>query len=192
MNEDSSAKDRALQLAIDEAKRRQDLNIAVYQANTTRLLEAVRAGNKAGSDALRAVTLLNGGAAVALLAFIGHLASLSAPQTTIVSLRYPLAVFVTGAFLAVFASAVNYFGQGFVTGQLSAEFAAMDEELSAEERKKAERRKEKFKTGFKVTNTFAILVGVFALAAFGLGCYKAYRAFDYLRSDRSAHCASIT
>ena len=76
MNENSSAKDRELQLAIDEAKRRQDLDIAVYQANTTRLLEAVRAGNKAGSDALRAVTLLNGGAAVALLAFIGHLASL--------------------------------------------------------------------------------------------------------------------
>jgi hypothetical protein len=64
-------------------------------------LEATKAANKAAEDALKAVTLLNGGAAVAMLAFIGHLASTRGDQATLTLLNRPLFDFVVGTFLSV-------------------------------------------------------------------------------------------
>jgi hypothetical protein len=110
MNEDfSKAADRAAQLAVADLQRKQSIELAVYTTNTSRLLEAIRAGNNAGSEALKAVTLLNGGAAVALLAFVGHLASIAAPRAAIHALRTPLVFFVAGTFLAGVATAIGYF-----------------------------------------------------------------------------------
>jgi len=79
----SEALDTALRIALDAVQRQQAIDLAAYAASTSRSLEATRAGNAAGTEALRAVTLLNGGAAVALLAFISHLASIGAPQSAI-------------------------------------------------------------------------------------------------------------
>jgi hypothetical protein len=46
--------------------------------------------------------LINGGSAVALLAFIGHLASAGNPATPISSFANPLLYFVIGLFAAAF------------------------------------------------------------------------------------------
>jgi hypothetical protein len=71
-----------------------------------------------------------------------------------------------GAFLAVVASAITYFAQGFVVRSLKHEFASLDEEKPPEERGKAKKRMGRSKLGFGIVNTFAILFGVMALYAF--------------------------
>ncbi|PYK45626.1 MAG: hypothetical protein DME46_03715 [Verrucomicrobia bacterium] len=174
----SEALDKALRIALDAVQRQQAIDLAAYAANTSRSLEATRAGNAAGTEALRAVTLLNGGAAVALLAFIGHLASIGAPQSAIRVLREPLTWFVVGAFLAVAASAITYFAQGFTIRSLKHEFDSLDEEKPKEKRENARRRMGRSKLGFGIVNSFAVVFGVMALCAFVGGGCKAYRAFD--------------
>ena len=174
----SEASDRALRIALDAAQRQQAIDLAAYAANTSRSLEATRAGNAAGTEALKAVTLLNGGAAVALLAFIGHLASIGAPQSAIRARREPLTWFVGGAFLAVVSGAITYFAQGFVIRSLKHEFEALDEEKSELERGNARKRRGRCQRGFQIVNALAVLFGVMALCAFVGGACKAYRAFD--------------
>src|SRR5438128_5691304 len=94
----------AFEIATEEHKSA----LAEYAADTERALESVRAGNASGREALRAITLINGGAAVAMLAFIGHLASTSASPTMIINFAKPLRLFVIGTLLSVIASGVTY------------------------------------------------------------------------------------
>lgn len=66
-----------------------------------------------GEFAIKAISsalLLNGGAAIAGLAFVGTLASLGRP---IIQLKYPLLGFAVGAALAVFAAMAFYIAQVF-------------------------------------------------------------------------------
>jgi hypothetical protein len=74
-------------------------------------IEMFRSVIQAGQSALRTAFLMNGGASVALLAFIGHLSSV-APQK--VRLLAPsLVVFVSGVLVAALASGVTYLSQWF-------------------------------------------------------------------------------
>lgn len=72
------------------AEANQRASLAQYDADVQTSLEATKAANKSAADALRAVTLLNGGAAVAMLAFIGHLASTRVDPLTLDLLKRPL------------------------------------------------------------------------------------------------------
>ena len=65
----------------------------------------------AGQSALRSAFLMNGGGAVAVLAFIGNLAN-NDPQR-IPSLAPSLTVFVTGVLLVTVASGGTYLSQWF-------------------------------------------------------------------------------
>jgi hypothetical protein len=64
-----------------------------------------------GQAALRSITLINGGAAVALLAFIGHLVSVTSPTLSVLPFAGALQHFVFGVFFAALASGTTYLSQ---------------------------------------------------------------------------------
>jgi hypothetical protein len=115
-------------------------------------VEMFRSVIQAGNNALRTAFLMNGGASVALLAFVGHLSSV-APER-VPTLAPSLAVFVGGVLVAALASGVTYLSQWFYAGEQSWQR----------------------KTGFAL-NIAAILLGLGAYGVFGFGMWRAYRVF---------------
>ena len=97
-------------------------DMVLYKANLQRWVEEhknahshqvemFRSVISAGQSALRSAFLMNGGGAVAVLAFIGNLAN-NDPQR-IPSLAPSLTVFVTGVLLVTVASGATYLSQWF-------------------------------------------------------------------------------
>ncbi len=98
--------------------------------------------------------LINGGAAVALLAFLGNLITRSGASTNVVAFAGSMRTFVVGVFLAALAYATTYLSQLFYDGE-----------------KDWQRR-----TGF-VLHVITILIGAASLAAFLWGAHAAYNGF---------------
>ena len=107
-----------------------------------------------GQSTLKSLMLINGGAAVALLAFLGNLVTRSDPSANIVAFADSMRMFVIGVFLAAVAYATTYFSQLFYAGA-----------------KKWQRR-----TGL-VFHVLTTLVGTASLIAFLWGALVAYDAF---------------
>jgi hypothetical protein len=84
--------------------------LAQYEADVQMWLESWKAANESGREAIKACTLLNGGAAVAMLAFVGHLASIPTRPGLISTFEQPLLWFVAGTFLSVFGGCITYVG----------------------------------------------------------------------------------
>jgi hypothetical protein len=119
----------------------------------TQRVEMFRSVIQAGQNALRTAFLMNGGASVALLAFIGHLSSVAPGR--IPSLAPSLAVFVCGVLVAALATGVTYLSQWFYAGDPSWQK----------------------KTGFAL-NIATILLGLSAYGIFAFGMWRAYRVFE--------------
>jgi uncharacterized membrane protein YvlD (DUF360 family) len=73
------------------------------EANMQWPLEMFRAGTTTGAEAIKAAILINGGAAVAVLAFISHLT-----KPEVARFAVPLFLFVGGVFASAVASGVTY------------------------------------------------------------------------------------
>lgn len=154
--------------------------LAEYAADTQRSLESFRAGNESGTEAIKAATLINGGASVAMLAFIGHLASIQAKAAVIMGFAEPLRLFVMGALLGVVASGVTYLAHMFYIGSLTREFRSKEAKREGDEKLASIKHKASVRWGHvgQGINFIAILTVVAALLCFGFGCYIAYRAFE--------------
>src|SRR6267143_3663544 len=100
--------------------------LAEYQVDTQRSFEVFRAGTTTGAEAIKAVTLINGGAAVAVLAFIGHLVSIRATPVAVMNFAEPLALFVIGVLASVLGSGVTYLVHWCYVTALSYEFAGKE------------------------------------------------------------------
>jgi hypothetical protein len=66
-------------------------------------------------SAINSATLINGGAAVALLAFIGHIATADASDLTIDPFAPALYTFALGVFFGAMANGTQYLGELFLT-----------------------------------------------------------------------------
>ena len=115
-------------------------------------VEMFRSVIQAGQNALRTAFLMNGGASIALLAFIGHLSSVA--PTKVSTLAPSLTVFVGGVLVAALASGVTYLSQWCYAGDPSWQK----------------------KTGFAL-NIAAILIGLGAYGVFAFGVWRAYHVF---------------
>ena len=108
-----------------------------------------------GQSALKSMMLINGGAAAALLAFLGSLIARASPSAAnIIAFAGSMRLFVIGVFLAALAYATTYFSQLFYDGE-----------------KKWQQR-----TGLAL-HIFTSLIGASSLGAFLWGANAAYRAF---------------
>lgn len=117
-------------------------------------LEGFRQIIALGQSTLKSMMLINGGAAVALLAFLGNLITRSGSSENIVAFAGSMRLFVIGVFLAAVAYATTYFSQLFYDGE-----------------KDWQRR-----TGL-VFHVVTSLVGAASLAAFLWGAHAAYIGF---------------
>lgn len=105
-----------------------------------------------GQNALKTSFLLNGGAAVALLAFIGKLTDSS--KTLIPQFALPLTIFVAGVLTISMTSGFTYLSQWFYAGN----------------------KPWKIKTGL-VLNIVSIVLGLSSYAIFIWGMCKSYSVF---------------
>lgn len=101
---------------------------------------------KSGASAINVGLVINGGAAVALLALIGHLAASSAGASRFTVLTEPLSYFSAGVFLNALARGADY-------------FAGMSVVLKREGRRRF----------FYALTIFLIIL---CLLAFPLGCWR--------------------
>ncbi|MFA7585631.1 MAG: hypothetical protein WCY11_05455 [Novosphingobium sp.] len=127
-----------LQTWVEDHKRSHNQSVEMFRSVIT-----------AGQNALRTAFLMNGGSAVAVLAFIGHLATNA--ESKVPLFAPSLAIFVTGVLVAAVASGVTYLSQWF--------YAA--DKAWAE------------KTGF-VLNIAAIVLGISSYVVFAFGISEAY------------------
>ena len=159
--------------------------IAEYNADVQRALETYKTANKSGLEAMKAIAFLNSGAAVATLAFIGHLAAIHAETATIMGFVRALVIFVVGAFSAILAFGVTYLMSRFsgiaLDHQLEEKSAGMDDRHSDEIRHRG-----KAKTWYAIAEAMNIAAAVFCILAlvwFVRGAFIGYRAFGRVGSE---------
>jgi hypothetical protein len=95
--------------AIEFAKLQQASDLAKYAAD----VEVGKSVIDTAKTLIRSLILINGGSAVALLAFIGHLASIPQGTLLIASFAVPLGWFVIGLLAAVLFAGSLCLGQKF-------------------------------------------------------------------------------
>lgn len=128
-----------------------------------------------GANAVRALLLVNGGASVAMLAFLGHLfSSRNGVEVNVDSIRLCLLLFGIGTALATFCAGWTYFTQSIYAEHLRKCNAAISKHLannSTEELNLSESR------AGNAMNWIAIVAGFGSYVAFCLGIWEAYQAF---------------
>jgi hypothetical protein len=152
---DRFIKDPSVEFSPDRMERyKADLQLMVEAEKSNHLssLEMFRTVIQSGQNALKTAMLMNGGASIALLAFIGKLTE--ARQGHIPAFTNALAVFVLGVFCIVVASGTTYLSQWFY----------------------AEEDGWKHKTGFGF-NLVSIFLGLSSYGLFLWAMTKAYAAF---------------
>lgn len=123
-------------------------NRAVHETN----LEMLKSVLEAGRTALTSVILINGGAAVALLAYLGNLLSKNPKLEPPADISIGLVLFASGVLSGAMASGSRYVSQSFYS-------------------------KDWDKSG-NTFNGLSILLALSAYVMFGLGVWAAYQAFS--------------
>jgi len=85
--------------------------LAQYDAENARHLEMFKSVITAGQSALKSALLINGGAAVAMLAFVGSVWEESLALCTVIYLLVAMGLFVVGVLLGAIASGLTYLAQ---------------------------------------------------------------------------------
>jgi hypothetical protein len=117
-------------------------------------LEGFRQVIALGQSALKSVMLINGGASVAILAFIGHLVSSEHSTLSILPFAEALRFFVIGVFMAAMANGATYLTQ-----------LAYDSDVEWQQF-----------TG-KILHVITVLVAIGSFVAFFFGANEAYHGF---------------
>jgi hypothetical protein len=115
-------------------------------------LEMLRATIATGQSALKSALLINGGAAVAILAFIGNAWSTPKTAPLVAGLAYGLSLFVWGVMSAACAAGATYLSQAGFGG----EFGTNSQRIG------------------RIGMVLAILGVIGAYVLFGLGAWQSY------------------
>lgn len=99
------------QIALQNARADLDVRLAQYQLAADQGLEMFRSVIAAGQSARQASLLINGGAAAALLAFVGHVVTTPRAKSIVPGLAFPLAWFLEGVLAAAVSSGATYLAQ---------------------------------------------------------------------------------
>jgi hypothetical protein len=92
-------------------------NIAAYNAKISISLEMFKSVILAGQTALKSSMIINGGAAAALLAFIGHALSSPSFDTPIKGIVFSLFIFCAGVLVSAIAAGTTYFSQALYNNE---------------------------------------------------------------------------
>jgi len=160
----------------------QAADLAEYNADVQTSLETFKAGNLAGREALKAVALVNSGGAVALLAFIGHLASIGAPSEIMIAFRSSLTWFIQGVTAAVVATGIVYFSRLCDGTSIARRMEARDarRENDATTAAQKDRGERSWWRAWFALNLCTIGTGIYSLISFIVGAVNGYHAFEAL------------
>ena len=136
---------------IEHAKMVHASNLAAYEASTASSRELFKSVIDMAKLTVTSLTLINGGSAVALLAFIGQLATAEQPRIPIASFAAPMLFFGVGVGTAAFFGALV-----FLTQKLYAQ---------------------RWTKSAVLTSWVSAAIGLSSFAAFAAGSYRAYRVF---------------
>jgi hypothetical protein len=132
----------------------QQAAVALHRSIADQKLEMFRSVIASGQNALKTSILINGGAAVALLAFVGHMVASDKAAHLVSAFALPMLLFVAGVCATAVATGLTYVSQAlFQTGR---------------------------ERGGNVSNGFSIALVIGSYVAFSFGCYRAY---DSIRSS---------
>ncbi len=101
---------------MEHYKAQNAANLAQYEAERSRSLESFRSVILTGQAALKSAILINGGASVALLAFLGHIWNTEPPAPVVAGLTQSLLFFLIGVLLSAMAAGTTYLTQAFYDG----------------------------------------------------------------------------
>ena len=138
-------------VSIELRKLDHQRSLAYYDAQAKFKIEMFKSVIDAGKEALNAALLINGGAVVAFLGFLGSMLSKSGSESLGLKLTIPLLSFSSGVLFSALSFGMRYLCQFFY------------------ERKCV-------KTGHSF-NILTILLAITAYTVFGYGVYMAYAAF---------------
>lgn len=139
------------EIEIESFKAKCESDLAYYKAQCDYDLEVLRTAVSSGQAALKSTILVNGGAAVALLAFLGKIWEKGSTQIAIASLCLALSFFVSGVLTGAIASGTTYITNSCYSVK-------------------------KAKTGI-CFHIITILLVIASYLLFGSGSYYSYKAF---------------
>nr|WP_310616674.1 hypothetical protein [Pantoea cypripedii] len=131
--------------------------IEMFKVNNAIQLEAFKSTIAVGANACRAFMVMNGGAAIALLAFLGNIWNKSSNPDASKAIALSLVVFCLGVLASGVCAGMTYFAQfSFGSSQLG--------------------QIKPWLWAGRITNALAILSGIASLIAFGYGANSAFIA----------------
>lgn len=139
-------------------KAENERNIAQYEAEQQHSIELLRSVISYGQAALKSAILINGGAAVALLAFIGNIWLKAITPEAVTSLTNSIALFAFGVLAAALGTAGSYFTQYCYSESHT-----------------------RTGIGFHLT-TIMLVLGAYVL--FGFGACESYHSFEHHLSSQ--------
>lgn len=141
--------------SLETFKAQHQINIEEMKLNEAIRLESFRSTINVGINAAKSCMLINGGASVALLAFIGNIWSKGSIEIAALLVSKGLLIFCSGVFLAALCSGFTYLAQSAYTSS----------ELG---------KNKKWAIWGGVSNFIAIFSALSSLIVFGLGSYQTY------------------
>lgn len=156
---EAASNDNKTEENTEVLKARLQLSLEEHKYNLSANLEMFKSIIQSGQNAIKTMLLLNGGAAIALLAFIGKLSDNN--SSAIPDFAYSIAAFVIGALAIGVTSCLTYLSQ-----------IAFDSDVKWHR-----------KVGTTLQAT-CVALGLTSISAFAFGTYKTYQAFLCL-----ANCA---
>jgi len=164
-----------LELRVRAAERAHDETTAFGKS-------ANDAAVKSGEEAIKAMILINGGSSVAMLAFIGTMASKEIVSPgQLVQISAPLGFFAGGLIAAMIAAAAAYFTNLMIAGssnrlQREYEFPFLRPTSSSR----------RHHIAGEVFRYIAVLAAATSIGCFGWGVVKAQSAFSVLSQPKTA------
>jgi hypothetical protein len=137
-----------------------------------------------GTEALKAILLLNGGACVAMLALIGTLATTGRLNPEMIN---PLVCFAAGAACSVIAGAFGYFTNLLIAGSSNTKTRHYDQPFIRETK-----TSNKHYFWGEITRWTAIIIAAVGIGLFVYGVFNAYFAFKSIPLRPAAIACSTT
>lgn len=110
---ENSPPDGPTEVQMEEWRMKREGQVLQYKAEQESNLEGFRSTIQFGQAALKSSILINGGAAVAILAFIGHILGSGVSKTIQSEISYSLLIFFVGVLAAAMACGTSYFSQSY-------------------------------------------------------------------------------
>ena len=159
---------------MNNAKLQNDVKIALQKVISDHAIEMFKSVLTSANNAVKACMIINGGAALSLLTFIGKLATETKPQN-ISPYAFACIAFCTGLAFSALAASGTYFSQYYFGKKFDAEI--LKNRYPDNEKENYSQKEKNAELLAYVFRWLTIIFVVLAFASFIVGVYQSYFAF---------------